>query len=120
MSGTELIPDLSVIVHGRIVKGGLVRVKEIVVGYGYLDPKICLLLDIYLLRTSLQPPSGSSASILLPSLRPPWLEKYSASCNSLFSLLSGPKSPMLSIRVCSLKILFKPYRLFIMSDLNDR
>ena len=51
MSGAELIPDLSVIVHGWIVKGGLVRVKEIVGGYGYLDPKICLLLDIYLLRT---------------------------------------------------------------------
>ncbi len=29
MSGTELIPDLSVIVHGWIVKGGLVLVKEI-------------------------------------------------------------------------------------------
>ena len=51
MSGAELIPDLAVIVHGWIVKGGLVWVKEIVVGYGYLDPKICLLLDIYLLRT---------------------------------------------------------------------
>ena len=30
MSGAELIPDLSVIVHGWIVKGGLVWVKEIV------------------------------------------------------------------------------------------
>ena len=30
MSGTELIPDLAVIVHGWIVKGGLVWVKEIV------------------------------------------------------------------------------------------
>ena len=30
MSGAELIRDLSVIVHGLIVKGGLVRVKEIV------------------------------------------------------------------------------------------
>ena len=56
MSGAELIPDLAVIVHGWIVKGGLVWVKEIVVGYGYLDPKICLLLDIYLLRTSLPTP----------------------------------------------------------------
>jgi hypothetical protein len=32
MSGAELIPDLSVIVHGLIVKGGLVWVKEIVGG----------------------------------------------------------------------------------------
>ena len=32
MSDAELIPDLSVIVHGRIVKGGLVWVKEIVNG----------------------------------------------------------------------------------------
>ena len=39
MRGAELIPDLSVIVHGWIVKGGLVPVKEIVGGYGYLDPK---------------------------------------------------------------------------------
>ena len=30
--GAELIPDLSVIVHGKIVKGGLVWVKEIVGG----------------------------------------------------------------------------------------
>ena len=28
MSGAELIPDLSVIVHGWIVKGGQVWVKE--------------------------------------------------------------------------------------------
>ena len=28
MSATELIPELSVIVHGWIVKGGLVWVKE--------------------------------------------------------------------------------------------
>ena len=28
MSGAELIPDLSVVVHGWIVKGGLVLVKE--------------------------------------------------------------------------------------------
>jgi hypothetical protein len=34
VSGTELIPDLSVIVHGWIVKGGLVWVKEIVGGLG--------------------------------------------------------------------------------------
>ena len=39
------------IVHGWIIKRWLVWVKEIVGGYGYLDPKICLLLDIYLLRT---------------------------------------------------------------------
>ena len=39
------------IVHVLIIKWWLVRVKEIVGGYGYLDPKICLLLDIYLLRT---------------------------------------------------------------------
>ena len=32
MSSAELIPDLSVIVHGWIVKGGLVWVKEIVGG----------------------------------------------------------------------------------------
>jgi len=32
MSGAELIPDLSVIVHGWIVRGGLVRVKGIVGG----------------------------------------------------------------------------------------
>jgi len=38
VSGTELIPDLSVIVHGWIVKGGRVRVKGIVGGYGYLNP----------------------------------------------------------------------------------
>jgi len=30
VSGAELIPDLSVIVHGWIVKGGLEVVKEIV------------------------------------------------------------------------------------------
>lgn len=51
MSSAELIPDVSVISHGLIVKGGLELVKEIVGGYGYSDPKICLLLDIYLLRT---------------------------------------------------------------------
>jgi hypothetical protein len=39
MCDAELIPDLSVIVHGRIVKGGLMRVKEIFGGYGYLDPQ---------------------------------------------------------------------------------
>ena len=39
MSSTELIPDLSVIVHGWIVKGGVKLVKEIVGGYGFLDPK---------------------------------------------------------------------------------
>ncbi len=38
-------------VDGLPDAAGLVRVKEIVGGYGYLDPKICLLLDIYLLRT---------------------------------------------------------------------
>ena len=32
MRGTELVPDLSVIVHGWIVQGGLVWVKEIVGG----------------------------------------------------------------------------------------
>jgi hypothetical protein len=32
MSGAELIPDLLMIVHGRIVKGGLVWVKEKVGG----------------------------------------------------------------------------------------
>jgi len=32
MSCAELIPDLSVIVHGWIVKGGLEVVKEIVSG----------------------------------------------------------------------------------------
>ena len=32
MSCAELIPDLSVIVHGRIVKGGLELVKEIIGG----------------------------------------------------------------------------------------
>jgi len=36
MRGTELIPDLSMIVHWWIVKGGLVRVKGIVGGYGGL------------------------------------------------------------------------------------
>jgi len=30
VSGAKIIPDLSVIVHGWIVKGGLVWVKEIV------------------------------------------------------------------------------------------
>ena len=35
----ELAPELPMIVHGWIVKGGLVWVKEIVGGYGYLDPK---------------------------------------------------------------------------------
>ncbi len=39
MRGAELIPDLSVIVHGWIVKRWLVWVKGIVGGYGYLDPK---------------------------------------------------------------------------------
>ena len=72
MSGTELIPDLSVIVHGWIVKGGVELVKEIVGGYGYLDPKICLPLDIYLLRTSLPTPfrffCQHIAAIALPSL----------------------------------------------------
>ena len=32
VSGAELTPELLVIVHGRIVKGGLVLVKEIVGG----------------------------------------------------------------------------------------
>jgi hypothetical protein len=36
VSGTELIPDLSVIVHGWIVNRWLVWVKEIVGGYGGL------------------------------------------------------------------------------------
>ncbi len=36
MSGAEIIPDLLVIVHGWIVKGGLVPVKEIFGGYGGL------------------------------------------------------------------------------------
>jgi len=36
VSGTELIPDLSVIVHGWIVKGGMMEVKEIVGGQGSL------------------------------------------------------------------------------------
>ncbi len=36
MRGAELIPDLSVIVHGWIVKGGLVLVKEIFGGLGSL------------------------------------------------------------------------------------
>ena len=35
MSATELIPKLAMIVHGWIVKGGLV--KEIVSGYGGLN-----------------------------------------------------------------------------------
>ena len=48
MSGAELIPDLSVIVHGLIIEGWLRWVKEIVVGYGYLDPKyVCFLIYIY-------------------------------------------------------------------------
>jgi len=41
MRGTELIPDLSVIVHGLIVMGGLELVKKIVGGKSglklYLD-----------------------------------------------------------------------------------
>jgi len=36
VSRAELIPDLSVIVHGWIVKGGLELVKEIIGGYGGL------------------------------------------------------------------------------------
>jgi len=36
MSGAEIIPDLSVIVHGWIVKRWLVWVKEIFGGYGGL------------------------------------------------------------------------------------
>jgi cytochrome c-type biogenesis protein CcmE len=36
MSGAELDPDLAVIVHGRIIKWWLVRVKKIVSGYGGL------------------------------------------------------------------------------------
>jgi hypothetical protein len=51
VSGTELTPDLSMIVHGLIIKWWLVWMKKIVGGYWYLDPKICLLLDIYLLKT---------------------------------------------------------------------
>ena len=39
MSGAEIIPDLSVIVHRWIVKGGLVWVKEIVGGLGRFGPK---------------------------------------------------------------------------------
>ncbi len=74
---------------------GWVRlVKEIVGGYEYLDPKICLLLDIYLLRTGLKPPSDSSVSILLPSLIPPWLGNYSASYSIVFSLLLDAKTPI--------------------------
>ena len=39
MSRAELIPDLSVIVHGWIVKWWLVWVKEIVGGLGRFGPK---------------------------------------------------------------------------------
>ena len=39
MSGAELVPELFVIVHGWIVKRWLDVVKEIVGGYGFLDPK---------------------------------------------------------------------------------
>ena len=36
MRGAELVPDLSVIVHGLIIKWWLVWVKEIVGGWGGL------------------------------------------------------------------------------------
>ena len=61
---------------------------------GFRILKISLLLDIYLLRTSLLPPSGSSASILLASLRPLWLGNYSSSYSIVFSLLLDAKTPI--------------------------
>jgi|LakMenE18May11ns_1017337.scaffolds.fasta_scaffold11237_2 hypothetical protein len=39
MRGAELIPDLSMIVHGLIIKWWLLWVKEIVGGYGFFGSK---------------------------------------------------------------------------------
>ena len=33
----EMVPELAVIVHGWFIKWGLVKVKEIVGGYGFLN-----------------------------------------------------------------------------------
>jgi hypothetical protein len=70
-------------------------VKEIVGGEGFLDPKNKFASRyIFIENWPTNAPSGFSASILLTSLIPPWLECYSVFCDILFSLLSDAKSPI--------------------------